>query len=585
MATRITKDTNLQIGTIVKGVKDFKTFTKGNIYHIFDGDCIGELFLSGNPETRLTHEEMTDNFEVVSSVDDIEDLKNKAFKLKEIFLQLKKQSKFFDSIEVSRDILIQDTINFLVEDEVFKGDEVELQFICDNMDIEMVEQCSCCGKILLPDDECYSDELNSDDVALCDQCSVFNEDTNMYEKAVHQDVIEKITGLKFSPHIGNIGSKVEEFNYWLREINFKEFGFENITDSKDYLLEFIQERTEWNICDCCGLVEVSTDLIWDSDEVYDEDYQNFRFLRATSIPSDAFCIGCLDLAGQIAKPDLETIKNRKKENNLIFRVGEFVLLENVDWDDKPRTNNFIAKIVSLDENKKTYTLEGYDDAEFKEEEFYDVLNEAYLLKYADFIADEYDNLSSEVDDWVSPNGEGIADIDYAFKNFGYKDEFIKYLKARDLPYGRFLEPKYKIGDKFKVHFDYYEENEFTEHIISNIDTSFKEADEIVYWSKEGVYTTESELEKQNILKEVYGDNTKENTPSKGNPNISVKISELTKMGENRIEFLSQLEDLDIGCFEDENAEDIKNPFKHLNLDEKIYYLQAIIEDLEDYKKL
>jgi hypothetical protein len=53
--------------------------------------------------------------------------------------------------------------------------------------------------------------------------------------------------------------------------------------------------------------------------------------------------------------------------------------------------------------------------------------------------------------------------------FGYKNEFIEYLKAKNLPYGRFLEPKFKIGDKFKVHFDYYEKGETTEHIIAKID--------------------------------------------------------------------------------------------------------------------
>ncbi|MDN5057970.1 hypothetical protein, partial [Aliarcobacter butzleri] len=162
------------------------------------------------------------------------------------------------------------------------------------------------------------------------------------------------------------------------------------------------------------------------------------------------CKGCLDLAGQIAKPDLETITSRIIENNLIFRVGEFVLLENVEWDNKPKTNNLIAKISSIDETKETYTLEEYGDVEFKEDEFYDVINEAYLMEYGDFISDNYSDLSGKVAEWTSPNHEGIADIDYAFENFGYKNEFIEYLKSKDLPYGRFLESNFKNESQYKV---------------------------------------------------------------------------------------------------------------------------------------
>ena len=80
---------------------------------------------------------------------------------------------------------------------------------------------------------------------------------------------------------------------------------------------------------------------------------------------------------------------------------------------------------------------------------------------------------------------------------------------KDLPYGRFLEPKFKVGDKFKVHFDYYEKGETTEHTIAKIDTSFTEADEIVYWSDDQVYITESELIKQTsnyVVWAIYANN-------------------------------------------------------------------------------
>ncbi len=318
----------------------------------------------------------------------------------------------------------------------------------------------------------------------------------------------------------------------------------------------MSERTDWNTCDCCGLVEVSTDLIWDTDEVFfSNEYEKLRFLKAALVPSEAVCQSCLNLVEEIKKPSLETITSRRQENNLIFRVGEFVLLSNVEWADKPRVSNYIAKIVSLDENKKTYTLEGYGDVEFKEDEFYDVVSEAYVREFRNFIDDSYPDKSDKIYQETEPNGEGISKIDYAFEG-GYKEEFIEHLKSKNLPYGRFLEPKYNIGDSFRVSFPYYEDGETTEHIISKIDKSFNEADEIVYWDDNSVYITESELDKQKTMP---------------------KATQLVKEGMNRIEFSNSLQKLTVGT--DKNGDFIL--FKDLNIDEKIYYLQAVIEDYKE----
>jgi len=52
----------------------------------------------------------------------------------------------------------------------------------------------------------------------------------------------------------------------------------------------------------------------------------------------------------------------------------------------------------------------------------------------------------------------------------------------------------KIGDKFEVHFDYYEAGELTEHTITRIDFSKTESDEVVYWDdSDGIYIPESAL--------------------------------------------------------------------------------------------
>ena len=506
----------------------------------------GNFWESGHWFSR---QEILSSFKIINSLEDIENLEYKASILKETL----EQNKIMLGDDISDDEILKEAIEFLVNDE-FKGDAIELQFIYDNMDLEQVEKCSCCGKILMPDDECYSDELH-DDAVLCDHCSVFNEETDMYQKVVNQDVIEQLTGLKFSPHIGNVDSKIEEFNYWLNRENYL-FDYKQ-TDNRDTLVEFINEYTNWNICDCCGLIELSTDLIWDSEEVWDEDYQNFRFLKATAIPTEAVCEVCMNKAGEISKFSLEDLTARLKQNGLLFRESDKVLIENFDFQENNiKLTTYFGTIKSINIDNKTYTLEEYEDIEFKDEDFYDILNEAYLMEYGDFISGNHSDLSDKVDEWTSPNWEGIAEIDYAFEEFGYKEEFIEHLKSKNLPYGRFLEPKYNIGDKFNVSFSHYEDGEITEHIISKIDKSFNEADEIVYWDDNSVYITESELEKQKL------------TPN---------VIELIKCGMNRIEFSNALQDLIIGNNEDGN--DLF--FKDLNIDEKIYYLQAIIEDYKE----
>lgn len=361
---QITK--NLKLGTILKAIKieEHAPFELGKFYKITDGDFVGSYTINNHIAYRYSINEIGDYFELIDSLEDIENLEYKASILKETL----EQYKIMLGDDISDDEILKEAIEFLVNNE--NSDEIELQFICDNMDIAMVEKCSCCGDILLPDDECYSDSLN-DGATLCDHCSIYNEETDMYEKYLNQDVIEKITGLKFSSHIGNVGSKIEEFNQFIKENKFKFSILEKDEINSTTFLSFMSERTDWNTCEVCGLIEISTDLVWDTDEVEDEAYEALCFLKSTSIPSEAVCEACLLLIDSVNKPSLEIITSRKKENNLIFRIGETVLLENVEWFDKPRVNTYIAKISSIDETKKTYTLEGYGDVEFKDEDFYD----------------------------------------------------------------------------------------------------------------------------------------------------------------------------------------------------------------------
>ena len=365
----------LKKGTILVATKNIEDTILENSYSKItnitsDGIMIelnGSLNTNGNfweSGRWFSRQEILSSFKIINSLEDIENLEYKASILKETL----EQNKIMLGDDISDDEILKEAIEFLVNDE-FKGDAIELQFIYDNMDLEQVEKCSCCGKILMPDDECYSDELH-DDAVLCDHCSVFNEKTDMYQKVVNQDVIEKLTGLKFSPHIGNVGSKIEEFNFWLNIENHK-FDFQQ-TDNRDTLIEFINEYTDWNICDCCGLIELSTDLIWDSEEVWDEDYQNFRFLRATTIPTEAVCKSCINEAGEISKFSLEDLTARLKQNGLLFRESDKVLIENFDFEENNvKQITYFGTIKSINIDNKTYTLEEYEDVEFKDEDFYD----------------------------------------------------------------------------------------------------------------------------------------------------------------------------------------------------------------------
>ena len=156
MAQKITpKTTDLFVGTILKviNIKENTPFILNKFYKITDGDGVGALFVGGYSDIELTMHELGNYFEHVSTLDDIENLESKALLIKQIFNQFKELSEDAEE-EISHEALINETIAFLIQDEVYQGDEIELRFICDNMDITMVEQCSCCGKVLMPDDEC-----------------------------------------------------------------------------------------------------------------------------------------------------------------------------------------------------------------------------------------------------------------------------------------------------------------------------------------------------------------------------------------------------------------------------------------------
>ena len=443
---KITKNTtNLGIDSILKAIhlEEAAPFELGKFYKITNGDCIGSYEINSRMDFGYSINELGNYFEHISTLDDIVDLESKSLLIKQIFKQFKELSEDAEE-EKSHEALINETIAFLAQDEVYQCDEIELRFICDNMDITMVEKCSCCGKFLLPDDECYSDDLN-DGAALCDHCSIFNEDTSNYQKTVHQDVIEKITGLKFSPHLGNVGSTVEEFNHWLNRYKLAFSYSEEL--SKQNFLDFINGCTEFNICDCCGLIEKSNNLKWITSEDFVEDERIGANFALATLNVDALCEICMNTIIKRTKLDLHEVVQRIRENQMVYRVGDLVILENVNFDEiNTSLKIYIDYIVSINENKKTYKLKEYGDIEFTEEDFFDIANEAYVSEYTKFIASQHPDLSEDVNQWSNITHEGIPEIEMAFEEFGFKDEFIEHLKINDLPYGRLLTTKNNIGE-------------------------------------------------------------------------------------------------------------------------------------------
>jgi len=431
MAQKITnKTTDLQIGTVLKviNIKENTPFILNKFYNITDGDGVGALFVGGYSDVELTMHELGDYFEHVAKLEDIEDLEKKALLIKQIFKQFRELSDDAEE-QINIKALINETIAFLAQDEIYQCDEIELRFICDNMDITMVEQCSCCGKFISPDNECYGDDLN-DGAALCDHCSVYDDGRNMYIKSVRQDVVEKLTGYKFSPHIGNVDSKIEEFNHWLNKHKHK-FGF-NEPKCKDIFFDFIEEYTEWNICDCCLMIEKSDDLAWTDGQFFEDEEVAINFVNASYSNFAAICQNCLNKFISRTKLSLHEIVQRIKENKMIFRIGDFVILKNKDLI----LNNMFGYIESLDESTQTYKLKEFENVVIKEEDLFDVANEAYIIEYNKFIENNHVEKVDDLSDFANDNKEHT--IDMMVENFGFKDEFIEYLKSNDLPYEKFV---------------------------------------------------------------------------------------------------------------------------------------------------
>jgi hypothetical protein len=242
-------------------------------------------------------------------------------------------------------------------------------------------------------------------------------------------------GYKFDHQLNDVNSKIEELVS----------QYPNFT--KDDFIEFLNEKTEWNICDSCGKIEKSENLYWlDSDDFYDEDYQTQKFINAFTA-NDAVCSDCFKDFGKVTFLDLDTIRDRLKENNQMFRVGEKIFID-LSRTNKTYVEKFSSEIAMRVFTIKETTSEGYivdgTDQIIKDFMTFDMVNYALCNKFAD-VVDEYTDRIDEYDELNSFNWEGQLEINHALEDYGLKEEFKEYLKKNDfedfLKYIKEPEPK------------------------------------------------------------------------------------------------------------------------------------------------
>ena len=180
------------------------------------------------------------------------------------------------------------------------------------------------------------------------------------------------------------------------------------------------------------MIEKSDDLTWTDGQFFDDEKDAINFVNASYSNFAAICQNCLNKFISRTKLSLHEIVQRIKENKMIFRIGDFVILKNKDLI----LNNMFGYIESLDETTQTYKLKEFDNVVIKEEDLFDVANEAYIIEYNKFIENNHVEKVDDLSDFANDNKEHT--IDMLVENFGYKDEFIEHLKTNDLPFERFV---------------------------------------------------------------------------------------------------------------------------------------------------
>jgi len=229
------------------------------------------------------------------------------------------------------------------------------------------------------------------------------------------------------------------FDYQLNDLNSKlELAEEllatrknNIALTYDDIHEFIDEYTEWNICDCCGKIDKSTNLVWigERDNLFDRDYQIAKFMTEALDPGlAAVCSECFDDFKDMTFLSLETINNRLSANQCVYDIGDKVYVTD-------RQHPLFSKIVTIDKAVEQYFYKVEDCAiHLKDDMLFDMVNYALTEEFSQVVS-KHTNRIDEYDEFTG--GISSADLKCCFEEFGLKNEFREYLNKNN--FKRFLD--------------------------------------------------------------------------------------------------------------------------------------------------
>lgn len=233
----------------------------------------------------------------------------------------------------------------------------------------------------------------------------------------------------------NIHSWGYTFDKTLEKIDEKlsELLIEISQPDREDFIEFLNEKTDWNICDHCGKICSSRNLIWVGDEeLFGRDYHTQRFINAfTSV--QAICRDCFDEFQNLKYLDLKEIHQRLRENGMLYRIGEKVFVDlsnNLSPEDILACSGVGNSVVTIKEIVDGGYRVDKTDLILKDTMLFDAINVALCDEFA-IIVDEYTDRIDEYDELNTINHEGQLDISFALEKFGYKQEFIDYLKKND----------------------------------------------------------------------------------------------------------------------------------------------------------
>lgn len=231
--------------------------------------------------------------------------------------------------------------------------------------------------------------------------------------------------------------------------------------TKESFVEFLNENTEWNICDCCGKIEKSIDLIWITDGVgascISDEHETHNLLVHEG-GFDAVCSDCFLEVAKATKPSLDMILQNLEESNTPFKNGDVVLIDRLDGI--PSGTPFTVKAILDKEGEGLcYSVEDRfgEVMSIPVDKVWNPTEYALVLEFCSFAIGTREELTEKLDEFSEITHEGLPELSMAFDTFGHKEEFKEHLLTKG--YDVFIEKAFGISMKL----DKIESNEKTNY--------------------------------------------------------------------------------------------------------------------------